>query len=110
MLADTFINIDWPGDITVRCPQCAAGILPAGSGGETSNFSRSQERTNVLEKNAVNDEAALLARIRNGAPDDFAEIIQQHQPLVFSILHRYERDSHLVEDMAQETFVKAWKA
>lgn len=64
----------------------------------------------MLEKKAVNDEAALLARIRNGAPDDFSQIIQQHQPLVFSILHRYERDSHLVEDMAQETFVKAWKA
>ena len=59
---------------------------------------------------SVNDEAELLARVRNGAPDDFAEVIQQHQALVFSILHRYERDAHLVEDLAQETFVKAWKA
>ncbi len=58
----------------------------------------------------VNNEAELLARIRNGATDDFAEVIQQYQPLVFSICHRYERDAHLVEDLAQETFVKAWRA
>lgn len=83
-----------------------------GAAGENrrQNFSRSHERNDVLEKKAVNDEAELLARIRNGAPDDFAQIIQQHQPLVFTILHRYERDSHLLEDLAQETFVKAWKA
>jgi len=58
----------------------------------------------------VNDETELLAKIRNGAPDDFAGIIQQHQEQVFRILYRYERDAHLVEDLAQETFIKAWKA
>jgi RNA polymerase sigma-70 factor (ECF subfamily) len=29
---------------------------------------------------------------------------------VFAILSRYERDVQLVEDLAQETFVKAWRA
>jgi RNA polymerase sigma-70 factor (ECF subfamily) len=94
MLADTLTTFKW-------------GAVGAS---QRQNFSRSQERSDVLEKPAVNDETELLARIRNGAPDDFAQVIQQHQALVFSILHRYERDSHLVEDLAQETFVKAWKA
>jgi RNA polymerase sigma-70 factor (ECF subfamily) len=58
----------------------------------------------------VNDDAELLARIRNGALDDFAEIVRRHQAKVFAILHRYERDAHKVEDLAQETFVKAWRA
>lgn len=58
----------------------------------------------------MKDETELLARIRHGAPDDFAEVIREHQSLVFSILYRYERDAHLVEDLAQETFVKAWRA
>lgn len=58
----------------------------------------------------MKNETELLANIRNGAVDDFAEIIQQYQGLVFSILHRYERDAHLIEDLAQETFVKAWRA
>ena len=58
----------------------------------------------------MNDDAELLERIRNGAPDDFAEVIRRHQSRVFAILHRYERDAHKVEDLAQETFVKAWRA
>jgi len=58
----------------------------------------------------VNDHAELLERIRNGATDDFAEIVRRHQSRVFAILHRYERDAHKVEDLAQETFVKAWRA
>lgn len=57
----------------------------------------------------MNDDAELLARIRNGAVDDFAEIIRRHQAHVFAILHRYERDFQKVEDLAQETFLKAWR-
>jgi RNA polymerase sigma-70 factor, ECF subfamily len=58
----------------------------------------------------VSDEAELLGRIRAGSTDDFAEIIRQHQTRVCAILHRYERDVQKVEDLAQETFVKAWRA
>ncbi len=60
---------------------------------------------------AAQDEIALLRRIRDdGGGDAFAEIIRRHQSRVFSILSRYERDAHLVEDLAQETFLKAWRA
>ena len=58
----------------------------------------------------MSDDAELLERIRNGATDDFAEIVQGHQSRVFAILHRYERDAQKVEDLVQETFVKAWRA
>jgi RNA polymerase sigma-70 factor (ECF subfamily) len=58
----------------------------------------------------VNDDAELLARIRNGAPDEFAELVRRHQSHVFAILSRYERDAQKLEDLAQETFLKAWRA
>jgi RNA polymerase sigma-70 factor (ECF subfamily) len=58
----------------------------------------------------VSDDAELLERIRNGATEDFAELVRRHQSRVFAILHRYERDTHKVEDLAQEAFVKAWRA
>jgi RNA polymerase sigma-70 factor (ECF subfamily) len=58
----------------------------------------------------VNDDAELLARIRNGAVDEFAELVWRHQAHVFAILHRYERDQQKLEDLAQETFVKAWRS
>lgn len=58
----------------------------------------------------MSDDAELLQRIRDGAPDDFAEIVRRHQSRVFAILHRYERDGQRVEDLAQETFLKVWRA
>lgn len=58
----------------------------------------------------MNDDAELLERIRAGSTDDFAEIVRRHQSRVFAILHRYERDAHRVEDLAQETFLKVWRA
>jgi RNA polymerase sigma-70 factor (ECF subfamily) len=57
----------------------------------------------------VNDDAELLNRIRQGATDEFAVLVQRHQAQVFGILHRYERDIQKVEDLAQETFLKAWR-
>ena len=56
------------------------------------------------------DDAELLERIRGGATDDFGELVRRHQSRVFAILHRYERDAQKVEDLAQETFLKAWRA
>jgi len=58
----------------------------------------------------VKDEAALLAAIRSGAVDEFAELVARHQDGVFAILGRYERDPHAIEDLAQEAFLKAWRA
>lgn len=58
----------------------------------------------------MSDDAELLQRIRDGATDDFAGIVRRHQSRVFAILHRYERDAQRVEDLAQETFLKAWRA
>jgi RNA polymerase sigma-70 factor (ECF subfamily) len=56
------------------------------------------------------DDAQLLQRIRNGAQDEFAELVRRHQARVFAILHRYEHDSQRLEDLAQETFIKVWRA
>ena len=58
----------------------------------------------------MNDDAELLQRIRAGATDEFAELVRRHQQRVFGMLHRYERDAQRVEDLAQETFLKAWRA
>jgi len=51
----------------------------------------------------------LVARTRDGDQDAFTQLIQCHKNQVFAILSRYERDSHRVEDLAQDTFLKAWR-
>lgn len=58
----------------------------------------------------MNEDAELLQHIRAGATDEFAELVRRHQARVFGVLHRYERDPQRVEDLAQETFLKAWRA
>ncbi len=58
----------------------------------------------------MNDDDELLRRIRDGASDDFAELVRRHQSHVFAILFRYERDHQKLEDLAQETFLKAWRS
>jgi RNA polymerase sigma-70 factor (ECF subfamily) len=59
---------------------------------------------------SVSDDAELLQRIRNGAPEEFAELVRRHQSHVFAILYRYERDHQRLEDLAQDTFLKAWRS
>ena len=58
----------------------------------------------------MSDDAELLQRIRDGATDEFAELVRRHQSRVFAVLHRYERDPQRREDLAQKTFLKAWRA
>jgi RNA polymerase sigma-70 factor, ECF subfamily len=58
----------------------------------------------------MDDDAELIARIRGGATDAFAELVERHQAHVFAILYRYERDHQKLEDLAQETFIKAWRS
>lgn len=63
-----------------------------------------------MKSGSPNDDAELLQRIRDGAVDEFAELVRRHQSRVFAIVGRYERDAQRCEDLAQETFVKAWRA
>jgi RNA polymerase sigma-70 factor (ECF subfamily) len=58
----------------------------------------------------VSDDADLLLRIRKGEPEQFAELVRRHQSHVFAILYRYEKDHHRLEDLAQDTFLKAWRS
>ena len=58
----------------------------------------------------MSDDAELLARIRKGATDDFAEIVRRHQARVFAILYRYERDAHRVDEPAEQLRVPDQRA
>jgi RNA polymerase sigma-70 factor (ECF subfamily) len=76
----------------------------------TSAMMSSEDPEDRLRASSAVEDAVLIARIRAGSSDEFAEIIRRHQGRVFGILYRYERDAQRLEDLAQETFIKVWRA
>jgi RNA polymerase sigma-70 factor (ECF subfamily) len=58
---------------------------------------------------AGSDEAALVGASRGGDRDAFSELVRLHQRRVFRLAGRFFRRREDVEDVAQETFLAAWR-
>jgi len=54
-------------------------------------------------------EAGLIALARRGDDLAFDEIVRRRQASIRGLLQRWSGDSQLADDLAQETFVRAWK-
>ena len=54
-------------------------------------------------------EATMVALARMGDERAFAELVQRRQSTVRNLLRRLSRDGALADDLAQETFLQAWK-
>jgi len=52
----------------------------------------------------------LVERARHGDRDAFGELVRIHQHEVFTLAVRLVRDHDLAADVAQEAFVRAWRA
>jgi len=55
------------------------------------------------------DEAQILAEIRNGNGDAFAKIVEHYQTDIIRYLHRLTGDNHIAQDLAQDTFLNAYR-
>lgn len=61
--------------------------------------------------NAASEDALrLISRIRAGSRDAFTDLVRAHQAKVRSYLGRFLRDGDLVDDVAQETFIAAYRS
>ena len=56
------------------------------------------------------DERALVARTLAGDDDAFAALIRTHQAIVYNIAYRLVGQRETAQDLAQETFLRAFKA
>ena len=54
-------------------------------------------------------ETRLVAASRGGDRDAFSDLVRLHQRRVFRLVGRFFRGREDVEDVAQETFLKAWR-
>jgi RNA polymerase sigma-70 factor (ECF subfamily) len=56
------------------------------------------------------DETFLLARARQGDVSAFEEIVRRHQRRVYGVALRIVRSHGVADDVAQETFLRAWRS
>lgn len=58
----------------------------------------------------MSDDGPLVARARAGDARAFETLMNRHAGLVYNLALRLLRDAHDAEDLAQEAFVRAWRA
>jgi len=56
------------------------------------------------------EDLVLVLRARSGDLDAFDALIMKHQPAIAAMLHRFAPGHSDLEDLVQDTFVKAWTA
>jgi len=58
----------------------------------------------------MDEEADLVERARGGSPDGFSGLVRLHQVHVRAYLARFVRNRETIDDLAQETFLAAYRA
>ena len=60
--------------------------------------------------NAAVQPESPIERAKAGDHDAFRQLVEEHQHDVYALALRLTRDPHLAHDIAQETFIRAWRA
>jgi len=63
-----------------------------------------------LDMTIVETDQQLVARVQKGDPRAFDLLVLKYQHRIFGLIGRYVRDVDEVQDVAQEAFIKAYKA
>ena len=58
----------------------------------------------------MTDETALIERARGGDGRAFEQIVREHQRTVYLVAFRFLRDHDEADEVAQRTFLRAWKS
>jgi len=64
----------------------------------------------MVQSNGHNSEASWIIRAQAGDQAAYGLLVQQYQRLIVSVAYRQGLEMVAAEDVAQETFVKAWLA
>jgi RNA polymerase sigma-70 factor, ECF subfamily len=62
----------------------------------------------VVHPQTADAESGLIEQAKSGDCNAFGELVRRHYPGVVQVVYRLCGDTGLAEDMAQETFLRAW--
>ncbi|MEA3311393.1 MAG: sigma-70 family RNA polymerase sigma factor [candidate division WOR-3 bacterium] len=70
------------------------------------------EETNPQAKSREppEDEKKLLAEAKNGDTEAFGKLVERYQRRVYTVIYRFVRNHTEADDLAQEAFIRAFKA
>ncbi len=68
------------------------------------------ERGPSAERGRVRDERAAIERAQQGDPEAFGSLVGQYQEVAFRVAYLTVRDEAEAQDVAQEAFVRAYRA
>jgi len=63
----------------------------------------------MLSNGLMDDEALLVKRVKSGDAQAFRQLVQQHQRLVFHMVHRIVNRFEDCEDISQEVFLRVYQ-
>ncbi len=63
-----------------------------------------------MERSSAKSDEALAGEAKRGSEEAFRELVERFHRPVYALLVRIVRRPELAEDLAQESFLKAWKA
>ena len=66
--------------------------------------------TSAMDSVQMSDDSRLVAESRNGNRDAFGQIVRRYQGMITGLIYASIGDLHRSEDLAQETFIAAWKS
>ena len=67
----------------------------------------------ILDQSEGDNDSRLKLALKSAAQGDsaaFAELVREHQAMVFSIAYHYVQDRSLAEDLAQEVFLELYQS
>jgi len=93
----------------MQAMEALMGFEPTAGGDTASDASDASDAGGAHDAHSADiDEARLIRATKAGDEEAFAVLVRRHQGRVFRLAGRFFRQRQDVEEVAQETFLRAW--